>query len=354
MVLLITVQIGGTTNAYNAGPDPLGTWEPASSLDAVMDVEVSGNLVYAAIDGFGLQILDISNPAAPTTRGSLPIAGSIKSIAISAANNRTYIGASSTLYIIDISNPDSVSIVNSFVVGSTVYGIAVDFPYIYVAGYSESFKIYDESGLIADGNNPGNPWVKNDYWCYDVVFSGDYVYGACSTKGVVAWDVSDKNNPDLLDNVKLGDNVYSIGLISANKVIAGGRAGYMAIVNTANPNDLAKTGELNTAGGDIEDIKASASIAVCADYTYGITTVFVSGNAPVENTRLPPTVRGYGVTTDGTYIIGAGGFYGLYIWDYATAVAGLIFDIPGFSIVLSILVLIGIVYLFKTKNPLLF
>ncbi|MHA1427755.1 MAG: hypothetical protein ACTSQI_17380, partial [Candidatus Helarchaeota archaeon] len=340
IVLLFGLQISlyPLSLAYSSGPTPIGTWEPADSLDDVMDVVINGNFAYIAVNSFGLQILDITDPTTPTERGTYSISGVIN--CIDYANNRVYIGVSSALYILDVTNPDSPSLNTTIAMGSTVYGVAVDFPYIYVGAYSQSFKIANQTDVISTPS-----WNPNDYWCFGVDFTGNYVYGATSSKGVTVWDVSDKENPVKLDNVVLGDNIYSVAVISSAKVVAGGRSGYIALVDSSNPNNLQKLGDTDTGGGDIEDLVVSGNYAFVADWSLGTCSVSVSDNTPSPINRMQPTTRGEGIYTDGTYVYGANNWeFDIYDLSSSVTSGGIFEDIPGFAILFTFLTLCAMIF----------
>ncbi len=67
-------------------------------------VQVVGNYAYVADGGLGLQIIDISNPAAPTLKGNYNTSGYARGVQV--VGNYAYVANdTSGLQIIDISNP---------------------------------------------------------------------------------------------------------------------------------------------------------------------------------------------------------------------------------------------------------
>ncbi len=345
LVLMLGLQFSllPVSLAYNAGPEPIGTWEPADTLDDVMDVVVNGNFAYLAVYSFGLQILDISDPTSPVERGDLPIGSTI---CITYANNRVFIGAGSSVVIVNVANPDSPSVDTTIGMGSTVYGIAVDFPYIYVGASSQSFKIANQSQVISTQS-----WTVNNYWCYGVDFDGDIVYGATSSKGITAWNVSDKENPQLLDNLALSYNIFSVAVVTSTKVMAGGTSGYMALVDSTTPSNLQKLGDVDTGGGDTEDIVVLGDYAFVADWSLGACSVGVSGNTPSARNRMQPTARGEGITTNGTLIFAANNWeLDIYSLSSAISTGGIFEDIPGFETIFAALAFCAIIFYLQLKK----
>ncbi|NVM27419.1 MAG: hypothetical protein HWN65_01145 [Candidatus Helarchaeota archaeon] len=345
LILVIGFQVSGLSRskAYIAGPDPIGTWETPDPLDAVMDVIVNGTLAYLAIDGFGLQILNLTDPTNPTPRGSHLITGAIKCIAASFANDRVYISAGSTLHIINSTDPDSPSEITTHNMGATVYGIAANYPYIYVGAYNDSFKVANEThGVMVEALTSPTPWIPDSFWCYQVVYSGNYVYAAGYDKGVIVFNVTNPYSPALVGFEFLAADIYSIAHLGGNRCVAGGSAGYLAIVDVSNASDPTKTGEIDTAGGNVVDIAIYSTYAICADTTYGIVTLSCIGASPTEIARLAPTMNGYGAETDAMYVYGAGGLSDFKIWEYSGAISGSLFEIPGFLLLFSLFSLIAI------------
>ncbi|NVM27421.1 MAG: hypothetical protein HWN65_01155, partial [Candidatus Helarchaeota archaeon] len=194
------------------------------------------------------------------------------------------------------------------------------------------------------------PWIPDSFWCYQVVYSGNYVYAAGYDKGVIVFNVTNPYSPALVGFEFLAADIYSIAHLGGNRVVAGGSAGYIAIVDVSNASDPTKTGEVDTDGGDIVDIATFNTYAICADSTYGIVTIGCSGSSPSELARLAPTMYGYGTDTDGMYVYGACGTWDFHIWPYSDAISGSLFDIPGFSVLFAMIALLGIILYMKLKR----
>src|SRR5262245_16788593 len=77
------VVLGRTLTVFDvsspATPRREGTY---TFPDKIWGIQVVGSLIYAAVDKYGLGIIDVSNAAVPTLRGSLKTPGQAKSVAL--------------------------------------------------------------------------------------------------------------------------------------------------------------------------------------------------------------------------------------------------------------------------------
>ena len=88
-------------------------------------MRVVGGLAYVADGSSGLQIVDISNPAAPFIRGAVDTPGDASDVIVAGA--LAYIAdGTSGLQIIDVSNPAAPKLVRSVATPGTARGVDVD------------------------------------------------------------------------------------------------------------------------------------------------------------------------------------------------------------------------------------
>jgi len=324
MMFVVSIVIGICTQTlvsaqsagYADGPEPLGIWEPSNSLDSIEGIAINGNYVYLAVNGFGIQILDVSDPTNPEEVNSFALDGTVKNVHYT--NNKLYVGASSKLLILDVQDPMSPRSIVNLTQHSTVYNVAVVGSYIYIADHSGSLMIAQEYGNLYPRIDKAN-----DYWCFGVVVKGDYAYTATSSQGLVIWDVSDKTNPVIVGEQKAGDNVYAIAAYGDDKVVLGGRAGYLAVFDISSQTDPLLLGELAITSdiGKGQGLQVYEDTLIAADYTDGIVTLDISEGTPEQGNRLFPSgTRGYAVEIDNQYVYGGMGFFGFMIWDLDEAI----------------------------------
>jgi len=115
---------------------------------AVRGVAVGGSYAYIADDRAGLQIIDISNPAAPQRVGGYDTSGYAYGVAV--AGSYAYVADKEAgLQIINISNPTAPHRVGGYDTAGAVWGVAVAGSYAYVADYDAGLQIIDVSNPAA-------------------------------------------------------------------------------------------------------------------------------------------------------------------------------------------------------------
>lgn len=322
MIILVFLVLGTTPGMiiraqdidYADGPEPIGLWDSSDSQDSVVGVTVNDDTAFLAISGFGVQILDISDPTNPTSVSSFELEAEVKTITYSA--DKIYVGVSSELKIFDVSDPTNPSSLANISQHSTVQEIAVVGSYIYIADHSGSLMIATEAG----GNLYSTLPNANDYWCYDVVVSGDYVYTASSSQGLVVWDISDKYNPTIVGSSTTDETAYSITFYGEDKVIVGGLKGYIGIFDISSTTDPTLLDSI-TVTSDIMALRTHENTALAADFTDGIVTLGLSLDTLTPgNCLLPDGERGHDVEINEQYVFGAMGFSGFMIWDLDEAI----------------------------------
>ena len=111
-------------------------------------VQVVGNYAYIANRDSGLQILNISNPSAPTLAGSYDTLNSAQGVKI--VGNYAYISDQDLgLQILNISNPSAPTFAGSYDSGGSPHGVQIVGNYAYVADGLGGLKILDVSDFVA-------------------------------------------------------------------------------------------------------------------------------------------------------------------------------------------------------------
>jgi len=104
-----TLNIFDTANA--ASPRHLGVH---TFPEHVRAVAASGSMVYAATDFYGLRILDAADAKAPVERGSLPLQGGILTITTAGPGLVVTTNLSEGVQIVDVSNPAAPALLTSY------------------------------------------------------------------------------------------------------------------------------------------------------------------------------------------------------------------------------------------------
>jgi len=236
------------------------------------DVVVSGNYAYVAALDNGLQIINVSNPAAPTLSGSYDTPGVARGVAVS--GNYAYVAdGGSGLQIINVSNPAAPTLIGSFDTGEA-NNVVVSGNYAYVADWSSGLQIINVSNPAAPTLSSiyDTPWAAND-----VVVSGNYAYVADGDSGLQIINVSNSATPILSGS-------YGIG--KATGVVVSGNYAYVAdsknglqIINVSNPTGLTISGKSYIQREQAKNVAVNGNYAYVAAGDIGLQIINVSNPA---------------------------------------------------------------------------
>lgn len=136
--------------ANPAAPQQIG--QSAALPAVVQDVRLSGSLLIVALGEAGVQVLDVSTPAAPTLAGKLDTSGDIRRLAL--APGRIYATDSTgSLQIIGLTDADHLSWLGAYLGQAR---------HVAAAG-SMVYLLRGTSMLLLDAANPANPALVGIY-----------------------------------------------------------------------------------------------------------------------------------------------------------------------------------------------
>ncbi|MEQ1849247.1 MAG: hypothetical protein ABL890_01515 [Candidatus Peribacteraceae bacterium] len=213
----------------------------------VNEVIIAGKYLYiglATAGGNDFVIYDVSRPSTPVLQGGVELAGSVHSLHV--AGRYAYVpagGASSTLNIIDVSDPKLPKVVGTYSPGTLMNDIYVRDGHAYVGlpGYPQTHVI--------SVKNPNQPRIVTtlgavtDPGPVELDVSGRYAYLAIDDSigfATFALQISDISNPAApvnLDSWSFGARVTSIsvaGQYAAVSLISG----EVHILDISNPHDI--------------------------------------------------------------------------------------------------------------------
>jgi Tfp pilus assembly protein PilV len=192
-----------------AAPTLLGTFNPALIINSVY---VSGNYAYLASSSNTAEftVVDVSNPAAPTQVGAINLNGTADGLSIYVSGTYAYLGqalsatnGNNEFYVIDVSTPTSPTISGSLNLNGSVNGVAVSGDYAYLATSDTAAEL-----TVVNVSNPATPTVAGTYdstgavAANDVFADGTFVYlGLASDLTGAEFFVLDASNPTSVTQV---------------------------------------------------------------------------------------------------------------------------------------------------------
>jgi hypothetical protein len=283
-----------------ASPSRVAVYDtPGSAYDVV----ISGLYAYVADHGSGLRIVDISFPLVPVSAGTYNTSGLSLDVSLEGSTYAYVADGSRGLRVIDISNPAAPSEVGSRDDASGgVSDLAVQGEYAYVADASRGLR-------IVDVGNPSNPVAFN--WAlgsvYAVAADEGFAYAGTIT-GLQVLDVSTPASPAYLGYVSLPTSAGSIALEGHYLYATVGSNG-LRVVDVATPASPTIVGTLDTPG-EAYQVVASGNTAYVADGAAGFQIVDISvPTAPVIGATVDTPGPAFGVALAGTKLFVADNSY---------------------------------------------
>ena len=180
----------------------LATYNTQNTTQAVT-LSSDGNTLFLAEDGMGLQMIDISNPASPSSIGTIHSSGDAVDVVLSADGNTAFLAdLYSGLQIIDISNLSSPDLISTHSTSGEAWGVTLS------ADGNTAFVAEGESGIqFIDVTNLPSPSLITTFntpgWASDVRLSadGNTAYVADGDSGLQIIDITDFSSPSLISSL---------------------------------------------------------------------------------------------------------------------------------------------------------
>jgi hypothetical protein len=239
-------------------------------------VAVSGNHAYVTIRGYGLRVIDISDPGNPVQIGGCATSGAAYAVAVD--GDYAYVADGlNGLRVIDISNPSSPAVVGGYGEGVDYRGVTISGDYAYVAAGAAGLVVINIS-------NPASPTLAGQRdtpgFALEVAVSGDYAYVADNGSGMQIIGISDPAHPDSVVTYATPD--------SAKGVVVSGDCAFVAVYNyglevvgITNPVAPFFKGRRDTPGTAIA-VDVTGDYAYVADGPAGLQAIDIS--EPTEPT----------------------------------------------------------------------
>ncbi|HUD02656.1 MAG TPA: hypothetical protein VMR46_01370, partial [Candidatus Paceibacterota bacterium] len=265
----------GSNSSYIASP----------AADAVV---VAGKYAYVADQNFGLVIFDVSNPAAPNAVGTYALSGTTQSLALS--GRYLYINDfnNHAVRIIDVSNPAAPTLAGSLLppggTNSLPIALAISGKYLYVGDQLPAIYVVDVS-------NPAAPAIVGTYNNSSVVggpaamyVSGKYLYVADQVTGLYTLSVSNPASPALVGQYPPSHSAYYNGVQAAGtNLYVADHSGNTLVLDMSTPTAPSLVGSIASAGTP-NSIFVAGKYAYVADDSHGLDVVDINGlSTPAAN-----------------------------------------------------------------------
>ncbi|HLD01259.1 MAG TPA: MerR family transcriptional regulator, partial [Patescibacteria group bacterium] len=295
---------------------------------------VLGKYAYVTSNAdHALNIVDVSNPSAPTEEGTIvdgtgatKLAGAL---GVFVVGKYAYVTSNtdSALTVIDISNPTSPTEVGTIVdgTGATQLSGAAG---VYVSGkYAYVVSITDDSLSVIDISNPTSPTevgtIKDGVGAtqldapVELFVLGKYAYVTAQTDNALS--VIDISNPAVPTEVgTIKDGVGATRLAGARGVYVSGKYAYvvsstdnaLSIFDVSNPASISEIGTIVDGTGATQ-IAAARQVSVAGKYAY--VTGQTDGALSVFDISTPASPVEVRTLVDGAGATQLAGAYSLYV-----------------------------------------
>ena len=343
------------STAQETGADNIGFY---SSTESFVDVVGGTDYVYLAqqgVDDAALVVINVSNPSTPSFvgKGGRPQDHTIKCVDVNEDENIAVLGASTFLYVFNISEKTSPNRTDTINVGGTVNDVKIVGDLVYCTAMGDGLPVVNISDiydlkLAYNGHFNGYSGIN----CYDIAYDGntDRIYASGGYYFLVFELNSSKlpeQNPKFL--TLTGNTMSSVEQLSNTRVAAGDSYGITWIIDISDINNLASLGSVDVGSWSYEIVYNDSfnNKMLIADYTSGLEVVdFSSESSPSAIREMGHTTSGIvgsSVDTFNSYALLAAGSHGLLIYNLSDCLKSINDDtgIPGFNLLL-ILTLLGI------------
>jgi hypothetical protein len=198
-------------------------------------IAVQGNYTYLSTSQ-GLKIVNVSNPSSPGIVGSL---GGFGEGGVIVSGNYAYYDYDNTVKIINVTNPANPRLVSTYTASSTTYSLALNGDLLFASGYGGPLN----QGFvdIVNVSNPASPSKKSTYTdglanSYSTVTSwSHYLVAAAHDNGVYFVDISNPSSPTQISVYEYYAGYPKLPTVSGNYLYMSLHYGGIEVVNITNP-----------------------------------------------------------------------------------------------------------------------
>ncbi|MEA3286977.1 MAG: dockerin type I domain-containing protein [Candidatus Marinimicrobia bacterium] len=252
--------------------------------------DVSGDYGYIAIYGYGLQVIDVSNP--DSLIAVADVQNSHRGWHVDVAGDYAYIAEKDDGFsIVNIADPLNPTLSSSIYPGGTAWSLTVQDSLMYLSNGGNGVCIYDvtdSTAPVAVGNLDTGAKSK------DVAIRGEHVLVANGLDGLTILAPSDSTEMAVVSSSDYGGNAFGIDVFD-NYVYLADRDSGLVIFEIS---DLSSPVEVNrySIDGTLNDVTIHQNYAYLADITAGLKIVDV-------NDPLNPSEVSFAITGESVYSV---------------------------------------------------
>ena len=206
---------------------PIDEWWDTVALQAEAGESFAGGYLYVACGDAGVQVVDISDPAAPVLMGGYATGGAVATDVAAYDNGACVAAGSAGLQVVDALHPATPTLAGGLAGGlAPSKGICVRGPRTYIAAGSDGLRIVS----TADPAHPvqlGALDTPGD--ARDVTVVGTMAYVADGQGGVQVIDVSDPARPALVGTHLLTASAEALVVFGNTAYVADGQGGLQVV-----------------------------------------------------------------------------------------------------------------------------
>jgi hypothetical protein len=281
------------------------------------DVAINGNTAYFANGENGFRFVDVTNPQSPTIVQTIATSGNVVGVAV--ADNRACVtdcmpdDDTGNLSIIDPSG-----IVGTLPLPACAPRVAVAGAVAYATGY-----LADGSGMlqVVDIGNPAHPrlmgTVSLPTYAMGVAVSGVHCFVAASLSGLVVVNVTDPTHPYMEGQVLTESQAQGIAL-SGNRAYVTD-ADHFYVIDIADPRHPIILNRVEVPGAAY-GVTLLGSTAYLSATSVGLILISVANpdNPTVVGSRSIPSAKSAACTFDYAYVVSEDGVFDILHTDCPT------------------------------------
>ncbi|MFH1844203.1 MAG: hypothetical protein ABIF77_13440, partial [bacterium] len=251
----------------------------------VYDVAMAGDLAYVACGDEGMRVVDISDPDVISVVGSYdpPNTTPRHALKVALSGDYAYLAFQETgLHVVDITDPTSPEQVGTYDTPGEALDVAVAGQHAFVADGNNGLRVVQIADVVS--STMLNTIAFSDR-VLDIAQAGDVVYLAVDEVGLVSMDISDPANPSLLDTYNTSQNAEGIAL-AGDVLYLADRIGGLKSFDISDPNNLLWLDTIDNSTGACSGLAVAGDhLFLCRGY-YNLRTYDISDPANIVDSTI--------------------------------------------------------------------